>query len=90
MRPCGFVFPADAKRIDNHSHLHFNGRMYVCICKAITDHEIRDAVDGGARTLADLSKTLGIATGCGQCACEVEQILEDARPLAPVLYYSAA
>ena len=42
--------------------------MYVCICNAITDGEIRGAVAAGARTLADLTATLGVASCCGRCA----------------------
>jgi len=42
--------------------------MYVCLCNAITDHEIRAAADLGARSLDDLSSTLGVATCCRRCA----------------------
>ena len=42
--------------------------MYVCICNAITDHEVRGAVALGVRSLADLKSTLGVATQCGRCA----------------------
>lgn len=52
--------------------------MYVCICNAITDREIRAAADLGARTLADLSSTLGVATCCGRCASCAASILEQA------------
>jgi bacterioferritin-associated ferredoxin len=41
--------------------------MYVCVCKAVTDGEIRGAVKLGVRSLADLSSTLGVATCCGRC-----------------------
>jgi bacterioferritin-associated ferredoxin len=42
--------------------------MYVCVCNAVTDGEIRSAVQLGVRSLADLSATLGVATCCGRCA----------------------
>ncbi len=42
--------------------------MYVCICNAITDREVRGAVALGARSLADLQSTLGVATCCRRCA----------------------
>ncbi len=48
--------------------------MYVCVCNAITDREIRGAVKLGARSLGDLKETLGVATCCGRCtdcACSV-------------------
>ncbi len=42
--------------------------MYVCICNAITDHKIKEAVAAGASSLTDLKDQLGVATCCGCCA----------------------
>ncbi len=52
--------------------------MYVCICKAVTEREIRQAVDLGASSLGDLKEALGVATGCGKCATHARAILRDA------------
>lgn len=41
--------------------------MYVCICNAVTERDIRDAVDDGARGLDDLRDRLQVATCCGAC-----------------------
>ena len=41
--------------------------MYVCICKAVTDTEIRAAADDGVHDLEQLAETLGAGTGCGCC-----------------------
>jgi bacterioferritin-associated ferredoxin len=41
--------------------------MYVCVCNAVTDREIRAAADLGARTMDDLRETLGVATCCRRC-----------------------
>ncbi len=49
--------------------------MYVCVCKSITDREIRGAVALGARTLADLQEKLGVASCCGRCAECAEEML---------------
>ena len=51
--------------------------MYVCICNAITDSEIRGAADLGARSLDDLSSTLGVATCCRRCADCATCVLND-------------
>jgi bacterioferritin-associated ferredoxin len=50
--------------------------MYVCLCKSITDRQIRRAADRGARSLAELSRHLGLATGCGSCATTARQVLD--------------
>ena len=52
--------------------------MYVCICKRVTDSQIHEAIGRGARKLEDLSRELGVATGCGQCACFASDLLEEA------------
>jgi bacterioferritin-associated ferredoxin len=56
--------------------------MYVCLCNAITDREIRGAVALGARSVADLKSTLGVATCCGRCedcAMQVVQACAETR-----------
>lgn len=58
--------------------------MYVCVCNAITDREIRGAMALGARTLADLQETLGVAACCGRCAESAEEVLESAPAAAAV------
>lgn len=52
--------------------------MYVCVCKAVTDRQIRQAVELGARSLADLKESLGVATGCGKCAPCAREVLRAA------------
>lgn len=42
--------------------------MYICLCNAITDRQIKASVAAGATTLADLQTQLGVATCCGCCA----------------------
>ena len=52
--------------------------MYVCICKAVSDRQIRQAVQDGARSAADLRAHLQVCTGCGCCAEAVEACLRHA------------
>lgn len=53
--------------------------MYVCVCKAVTDRQIREAALGGARTLKDLRRDLGVTSDCGRCASCAHQCLQEAR-----------
>ena len=57
--------------------------MYVCVCQAVTDRQIRQAAAGGARTLDDLRRELGVARECGQCASHARACLRGALA-APV------
>ncbi len=53
--------------------------MYICICKSVTDRQIRRAARQGADSLYELQESLGVATGCGSCADMAESILEEAN-----------
>ncbi|MEL7187668.1 MAG: bacterioferritin-associated ferredoxin [Pseudomonadota bacterium] len=53
--------------------------MYVCICNAITDKEIRKAAEAGASDLWSLERELGVAAGCGSCREMASEILGEHR-----------
>ncbi|MEM7077931.1 MAG: (2Fe-2S)-binding protein [Pseudomonadota bacterium] len=57
--------------------------MYVCLCHAVTDTAIVEAVHDGARSVDDIAHTLGAGTGCGTCqpytAALIEQTLDPAQ-----------
>ena len=54
-----------------------NAGMIVCVCKAVSDRQIRTAVKGGASSLRDLTRELGIGTCCGKCLPEAKSALAD-------------
>ncbi len=57
--------------------------MYVCLCKAVTDGQIREAVAGGCASMKQLAKELGVATQCGKCGLDAKALIEAAsKPLA--------
>ena len=51
--------------------------MYVCICKGITDSQIRDAVNNGASSLRKVRKQLGATSQCGKCGTVTKKIVDD-------------
>ncbi|EPJ47819.1 MAG: hypothetical protein OFPII_09740 [Osedax symbiont Rs1] len=51
--------------------------MYICICNAVTDGQIKARVDRGARSLRDLNKDICIADQCGKCACAAKKIIKN-------------
>jgi bacterioferritin-associated ferredoxin len=51
--------------------------MIVCVCNNISDREIRQAVDLGLSSMAELRRDLGVATCCGKCASCARQVLND-------------
>lgn len=49
--------------------------MFVCLCKAVTDRDIENAIDSGVSSFDAMQDRLEVATVCGSCTCEVKQML---------------
>ena len=67
--------------------------MYICVCKAVTDSQIREAVNNGAQSMRAVREQLGVMTGCGKCACltrdVVNSALADEEGVSAVFYQIA-
>jgi len=65
--------------------------MYVCLCKGITDSQIRSAAENGA-SIRDIRDQLGVMTECGKCACLTKDIVRTSRkePADSVGYWAIA
>ncbi len=50
--------------------------MYICMCNAVTDHDIRREVANGVRTFGELQARTGCGNGCGCCHEEAKATLE--------------
>ncbi|MBH04494.1 MAG: hypothetical protein CMP08_10295 [Xanthomonadales bacterium] len=53
--------------------------MYVCICNAVTDCQIRKAYCDGACSMRALREKLGVAGCCGRCAPCAKDVLAQCR-----------
>lgn len=53
--------------------------MYVCICNAVTDKQIRRAVHNGCDSMRELRMELGVAGCCGKCAPDARALLLDSK-----------
>lgn len=51
--------------------------MFVCLCKQITDSQIRAAVQDGATSLNDVRQRLGVASQCGKCGTLTTEIVRE-------------
>jgi len=51
--------------------------MYICICNAVTESQVRECARGGACSLEDLTANLGVGAGCGRCRDCAAEVLED-------------
>ena len=52
--------------------------MYVCICRQITDHQIREYCRDREVSMADIRAELGLASDCGRCGKFAKQLIAEA------------
>lgn len=63
--------------------------MYVCVCRSITDRQIKAVVNSGACTIEQVQRCLPVAQCCGTCEEAVCDLISetpaagDARLLQP-------
>ena len=55
-------------------------RMYVCVCNAVTERQIRALAEQGVRTLDEMSQINGCSSTCGGCMDEAKRILKISQP----------
>lgn len=51
--------------------------MYVCLCRGITDQDIKDAMQNGAQSYREVREMLDLGTCCGKCAPEAKALISD-------------
>jgi len=52
--------------------------MYICLCKAVTDSQIKEFINSGASSFAEVRESLGVSTQCGKCMQQAKSIVETA------------
>lgn len=53
--------------------------MYVCVCQAVTERQVREAARSGVRSVKALRECLGVAAECAKCARCAHAILRDCQ-----------
>lgn len=53
--------------------------MYVCICNAVTDRQIKTAVQEGHGTFKKIQQRLAVGTCCGKCESHAKEVILEAR-----------
>lgn len=60
--------------------------MFVCVCKGVTDSNIKQAVAEGANSLREVRNKLGAASQCGKCASLAKDIIKQELQASPCEY----
>lgn len=51
--------------------------MYVCVCLAVSDKEVREAIEGGCDSRHAVTRACGAGGDCGACHGMIEDMIED-------------
>jgi bacterioferritin-associated ferredoxin len=51
--------------------------MYVCVCLAVTQSEVQEAIAGGATTREGVTRACRAGGDCGACHGMISQMIED-------------
>ncbi|ANV85286.1 glycoprotein [Picosynechococcus sp. PCC 7003] len=51
--------------------------MYVCLCRGITEKQIRQAAEQQSCSMKELSSVMGVGMDCGTCLEYAAQLLQD-------------
>ncbi len=51
--------------------------MYVCVCLAVTEAEVQEAIEGGAETRDAVTTKCRAGGDCGACHGMIETMIED-------------
>jgi bacterioferritin-associated ferredoxin len=55
--------------------------MYVCVCLAVSEREVEAAIDGGAHSVADVTRACRAGGDCGACRGHIAEMIEDRQEL---------
>jgi bacterioferritin-associated ferredoxin len=68
--------------------------MYVCVCNAVTDRQIRSQSECGRGTVAEIYRALGIKVQCGKCVrtakCIIDGLDQEESSLASIPAFAMA
>ncbi|MEA2702691.1 MAG: bacterioferritin-associated ferredoxin [Actinomycetota bacterium] len=59
--------------------------MYACLCRAVSERNVRAAVESGASTVAQVRAACGAGTGCGGCLPSLRRLLREGLPCDQLL-----
>ena len=65
--------------------------MYACVCNAVTEREVEQAISEGAQTASQIRKRLDVPRICGSCDdCLQDHIARACTPACPDLSLAIA
>lgn len=51
--------------------------MFICLCHAVNDRQIRSAVQDGCCSLREVSQCLNVGRTCGRCVPAAREVIDE-------------
>jgi bacterioferritin-associated ferredoxin len=51
--------------------------VYVCICNAVNERAVREAVGRGCRTVGEVYRSCGARPQCGKCGVDIVRVIRE-------------
>ncbi len=58
--------------------------MYVCLCHALSDRQIKELAGNGVRSAAKVYQHFGVRPRCGKCVSHVRDLVRDGQSAVTV------
>lgn len=53
--------------------------MYICVCNAVNDRQVKQALADGKQNLRELRLHLGFRSSCGRCTTFLQDLISQHR-----------
>ncbi len=53
--------------------------MYICICNALTDRDVKSAIQTGASSVPKVYSANQCKPQCGKCGCSIRNLLREMK-----------
>ena len=64
--------------------------VYVCVCQAVREAEVRRAVAAGVDDVEQLGEQLGVGLSCGTCREVAQALIDERLETSPALAIATA
>jgi bacterioferritin-associated ferredoxin len=61
-------------------HQGYEVGMYVCVCNGVTDREVSEAIEAGAKTRTAVTHACGAGGDCGSCHRTIDEMIASKCP----------
>lgn len=56
--------------------------MYVCVCNAVSDREVKEAIERGATSVPDVVRACKAGGDCGSCHARIQRMIDGGAGIA--------